>query len=148
MILNLTQHTPSIDQMMEGVGDPTREHREKIHALLTFDNIPTLADMERRAEELANIVESQEYTCDTIAGGVGCGDAMIGGAPYFMPVLERVLLSRGITVHYAFSVRNVVERHGGEKTSVFRHVGFYTVRPTRAPIDYGDEDEWGNRCET
>jgi len=146
MILNLTQHTPSIDQMMEGVGDASREHRERIRALLTFDTVPTLDDMERRAVALADIVESQEYTVDTIAGGVGCGDAMIGGAPYFMPVLERVLLERGITVHYAFSVRDVVER-GGEKTSVFRHAGFYTVRPTRAPLDYGNEDKWGNRIE-
>jgi len=147
MILNLTQHVPSIDQMMEGVADPTREHREKIRELLTFDSVPTLAEMERRAEELANIVSAPEYTVDTIAGGVGCGDAMIGGAPYFMPVLERVLLERGITVHYAFSVRDVVER-GGEKTSVFRHAGFYTVRPTRAPLVFVAEDEWGNSCET
>ena len=28
MILNLTQHVPSIDQMMEGVGDPADEARE------------------------------------------------------------------------------------------------------------------------
>jgi hypothetical protein len=51
--------------------------------------------------------------------------AMIGGAPFFMPVLAQMLLRRfGIKAVYAFSKRVAVDGPDGTKTSVFKHMGF------------------------
>jgi len=113
-MLNLTQHNSTPDQT--GVVEPTSEQKVRIQELLTFEELPTAADMESRAYELARIVS-----------GSGEDTAMIGGAPYFMSTLERVLMEHGITPLYAFSKRESIEKIiDGKtvKTAVFRHLGF------------------------
>lgn len=54
--------------------------------------------------------------------------AMIGGAPWLMPVLAKVLMQRGINLVYAFTKRDVVETANPDgsvtKSSKFVHVGF------------------------
>ncbi len=54
--------------------------------------------------------------------------AMIGGAPWLMPVLAKVLMQRGINPVYAFTKRDVVETANPDgsvtKSSKFVHVGF------------------------
>ena len=58
------------------------------------------------------------------AGAAGKIKAMIGGAPFLMPTLERELRAVGIIPLYAFSKREAVEDpETGAKTSVFRHIG-------------------------
>ena len=79
-IANLTQHKPTTEQIKAGV-EHLSEKENEIKTLLTFENIPTIEEMEDRAERLAKIVKEE-----------GVYDAtMIGGAPYFMSILEKKL---------------------------------------------------------
>ena len=93
-ILNLTQHTATPEQVEAGVIEVFE--KSKVKALLTFDEKPTKDEMEDRAIRLARICREEGVT-----------KAMIGGAPYFMSTLERVLKENGIQPLYAFSKRIV-----------------------------------------
>lgn len=113
-IINLTQHHASPEQLKSGVFEP--DDKETVKSLLTFVGMPTMEEVKKRAEALAEIAvqENAEY-------------AMIGGAPYLMAPLHMALLRKEIQPLYAFSERVSVEKvEGGEtiKTSVFKHVGF------------------------
>ena len=114
-VINLTQHTATVEQSAAGVVEP--ENKAAIQAALTFDAIPTAGEMRQRASLLAAIAKDN-----------GCKKAMIGGAPFFMATLERALVDAGITPVYAFSVRDSREEPDGNggvrKVNVFRHVGF------------------------
>ena len=70
-----------------------------------------------RADKIAALAEQE-----------GAKSAMIGGAPYFMPWLERALLRRGINIKYAFSKRESQDVHledgTARKQQVFRHIRF------------------------
>jgi len=121
MIINLTQHTSSPEQTAAGVVEPN--DKELVSAILTFDEVPTHANMLGRAWALASLARIQ-----------GAEKAMIGGAPFFMAVLETALREDGIEPVYAFSKRESVdipipESEGGgmRKVAVFRHVGFVTT---------------------
>ena len=116
--LNLTQHERTEDQFRAGVVEPIGI-KEKIQELLTFEGLPTAAEIEKRATELAVLAHYQGYQ-----------KAMIGGAPYLMPSLERALQKQGITPVYAFSERVSEEKEvDGKviKTQVFKHLGFVEV---------------------
>jgi hypothetical protein len=118
-IANLTQHNSTIDQQKVGVVDLV-EMQNEIRELLTFDEIPTKNEMEERAFRLAQIVKEQ---------GV-FEKAMIGGAPFFMSTLEKVLKENGIQPVYAFSKRVSIEtEENGKivKRSVFKFEGFVEV---------------------
>lgn len=135
-IINLTQHVATQDQVEAGVvcidyandGDlnvampMTPRDREvdssRIKWLLNFTYIPTRSELKDRAESIALI--ARQYNC---------AKAMIGGAPFFMPYLEKALWAVGIQPVYAFSERVVVEKTDDAtgrvtKTAVFKHVGF------------------------
>lgn len=130
MIVNLTQHTATPEQVVQGVVDLPDEVRQALVAALTFEELPTMADVEDAADVVA------ELACQNGLGGDD-GDspwpeaAMIGGAPFLMAPLEAALRSRGIKPVYAFSRRESVEitKPDGSvvKTNVFRHVGFVSV---------------------
>ena len=115
-IINLTQHKVAPEQIEYGVFDSQFE--DKIRRLITFDEIPTFEGMEGRANQLANIALDED------ADG-----AMIGGAPYFQPILEKVLFENGIKPMYAFSKRvsedKILEDGTITKISVFKHEGFF-----------------------
>ena len=70
-ILNMTQHNASKEQLEAGVFDPETSVKEGIKSLLTFDQIPSLSEMEERADQLAQI-----------ADGLHVKVVMVGGAPY------------------------------------------------------------------
>ena len=55
MILNLTQHKATPEQLSEGVHEPREEVKQRIRELLTFEDLPTVKDIERRADELADL---------------------------------------------------------------------------------------------
>ena len=118
-IINLTQHDATQHQRDVGVIAP-KNYNEHIKALLTFDTIPTVADINRRATKLA------EYALES-----GCKRAMIGGAPYLMSALETALKAQGIAPVYAFSQRESVETVTADgivtKTNMFKHIGFVEV---------------------
>lgn len=113
-VLNLTQHTPTAEQMAVGVVNPADQGAVK--SLLTFTAAPTAAEICQRADALAVIAETEEAPA-----------AMIGGAGYLMPALERALRARGIRPVHSFTERRSVEveKDGTVvKTAVFVHVGW------------------------
>lgn len=117
-IVNLTQHGASPEQKAQGVVEP--EDKALVQSLLTFDTIPSKEEMAERAEALARVATSHDTD-----------SAMIGGAPYFMSVLENTLKAHGVKPVYAFSVResaDVPQADGSvRKVAVFRHLGFVEV---------------------
>lgn len=129
MILNLTQHEATEDQEKVGVYDfPEESIRKILRYNLTFEQIPTQRDMYKSAVAIADLaLEKFVDYCVPVNERF----AMIGGAPFFMSVLENVLLSVGITPLYSFSKREskeVIQADGSvQKVAVFRHIGFVEV---------------------
>ena len=117
-IINLTQHQASVEQTKAGVFNLPEDSILK--DALTFNTLPTKVDIERRAQLITGIALTHEAT-----------HAMIGGAPYLMGALERLLKEAGIQPLYSFTERVSVEKKGenGEiiKTSVFQHKGWVEV---------------------
>lgn len=122
-IINLTQHAFSVEQIQsitdEGleIVQPSTEDLDAIKRLITFDSLADCEKLRGRARVIANICESY-----------GAKHAMIGGAPFFMGVLEDTLKETGVIPRYAFSTRRVVEKTQEDgtvvKTSVFVHEGW------------------------
>lgn len=130
MILNLTQHIATDEQVAQGVVDLPEETRQVLTDLLTFGDLPDAEEIAARAHDVA------ELACHNNLGPDDGDDpqpasAMIGGAPYLMGALERELYARGISPVYAFSRRESVERTDPDgsvrKINVFRHVGFVST---------------------
>lgn len=117
MILNLTQHNATQDQIVQGVQ---AQPLLGVPELITFDDIPSQDEMIQRAAKVAMLASEQ-----------GADQAMIGGAPFFMSCLECELKTLGIKPVYAFSRRESVElkKEDGtvQKTNVFKHLGFVEV---------------------
>lgn len=113
ILLNLTQHVASAEQVNDGVIDLPEREQQEVSRLLTFETPPSQEEMEARA-----------YALTAIAHRRGASAVMIGGAPFFMSSLETALRAEGLRVLYAFSRRESVETPDGKKTSVFRHAGW------------------------
>ena len=117
MILNLTQHNATNDQLIAGVVDVAAADKAALVAALTFNSLPTKEELEAHAKSVAEL-----------ATKYGASAAMVGGAPYFMSTLERVLKDAGIKPVYAFSVRQSTEVQNPDgtvtKSMVFKHQGF------------------------
>lgn len=123
MILNLTQHAASAEQIEAGVTDMVGKDLEYLKALLTFEELPSAAEIDRRAQEITRLAKDALY-------GQSERKAMIGGALWLMSPLSFYLKSAGISPVFAFSKRESVERVvDGKtvKTNVFKHVGFVEV---------------------
>jgi len=119
MIINLTQHKATQDQLNAGVVDMAIDNQKLLQTLLTFDNMPNENLLRSRAYHIASLVKNhyEAYT-----------QAIIGGAPFFMRYLESALRTIDVKPLYAFSKRITVETVGPDgqalKTSVFKHEGF------------------------
>lgn len=126
MILNLTQHIATPEQKEAGVVDLLEDQRQQLAELLTFNRLPTAADLVSRAEAVADIAMAFDMERDQ-----GPIRAMIGGAPYFMGFLECALGAVGITPVYAFTVpcKGFERLPDGDVRSVdvFRHLGWVEV---------------------
>ena len=123
MILNLTQHNATADQINVGINDLTVDFQTALKGLLTFPTQYTRADLEYRALQIHELVRDFCGTSEEVLEGV-----MIGGMPSFMPVIESVLISKGIKVGYACTERKSVDKEvDGKiiKTAVFVHAGMY-----------------------
>lgn len=130
VILNLTQHAATPEQLAAGVVDLSERKLAGLKALLTFDSIPSTAELKDRAEKIERLAVS--FLCEITPEDEMLNDinlaAMIGGAPFFMATLESHLKERAIRPLYAFSRRDSVEvatPEGVVKQAVFRHLGFY-----------------------
>lgn len=114
-IINLTQHFATETQVKDGVFEPS--DKNTIKNLLTFSTIPSKEDMVERAKKLAQI--ALESKAD---------HAMVGGAAYFIPVLESKLIAVGIKPLHSFTERKSVDKIADDgavqKVSVFEHIGW------------------------
>lgn len=123
MILNLTQHTATPEQLAQGVVDLPAELRAELSRLLTVDDLPSRAEIQDRCEAVAGLIFETE--ADNVPAAV-----MIGGAPWIMGQLVKSLHAAGVVQCLAaFSKRESVERidtatGAVTKTAVFRHIGF------------------------
>ena len=119
MIINLTQHTATPEQIVAGVMDLNKTHRKELQELLTFDECPDSYDVHRVAYIIATSVKRWVPDITT---------AMIGGAPFLMSALEESLRYQCITPIYAFSKRvsttKTLPSGSVVKDSVFKHLGF------------------------
>ena len=147
-MINLTQHHSSPEQRAVGVIDLPQGAREQVKATLTFEQVPDERELTIRAARivalLIELFDPEGYALDADADIMGRIPVMIGGAPFFMPALERALLSGGFHPYFAFSRRESVEKDG-VKTSVFKHLGFvrtgvkYAREPDASPIHWTGE---------
>ena len=120
-ILNFTQHAATAEQVAAGVIDLMQHDLASLKALLNFVGLPTADEIYERAYAIAALAEN--LFAETV---------MVGGAPFLMPVLQKALQMRGITVLYAFSERVSVEKIVNGvvvKTNEFKHIGFVEVWP-------------------
>ena len=119
-ILNLTQHSPTPEQVEAGVVEMAPEQKEVLKDLLNFQVIPSNKNVEDRAGIIA-----------VLARGAGATHAMIGGAPYLMSALEAALKNNGIKPMYSFTQRVSIEKTQDDgcviKTAIFKHIGFVEV---------------------
>lgn len=127
MIVNLTQHPATPDQIAAGVVDLPAAERASLTGLLTFDSLPVAGEIEARAADIAELAVSNGFGGDDADDPVPAR-AMIGGAPYLMAPLETALRVIGIEPVYAFSTRASVEQTMPDgsvrKVNDFRHAGF------------------------
>ena len=118
-ILNFTQHAATAVQLDAGVIDLMQHDLASLKALLNFVGLPTADEIYERAYAIAALAEN--LFAETV---------MVGGAPFLMPVLQKALQMRGITVLYAFSERVSIEKIVNGvvvKTNEFKHIGFIEV---------------------
>ena len=117
-IINLTQHAASAEQINQGVVQLSFDLHMRLSELLTFETLPSQEEINSRVEGIKNIL---------IETGIKVKfDAMIGGAPYLMGPLAKMLIDDFKAVPlYAFTQRVSVEDPvTGVKTGVFKHMGF------------------------
>jgi hypothetical protein len=151
-IINLTQHKATPEQ---GVEDLTL----KGECLATsfglrpdqFGYYPTLSDCltftwgdlnPANGATAQGVMRNRACLLASIACRMEATHAMIGGAGFFIPQLERALKERGVTPIHAFSERVSVETTDEDgtviKTNVFKHVGFI-----ESGVNYsGDAPSW------
>lgn len=135
-IINLTQHQFTIDQLqdIESRGLEVVEVDQSFKSLLNFEALPDTQTIWEKATTLSQIAKE-----------AGASFAMIGGAPYFMSLLEKRLFDNGVKPLYVFSVRSSVERpkEDGtvEKLSVFKHLGFIEPKDTHKEAHQQGFDE-------
>jgi hypothetical protein len=127
-ILNLTQHLATRDQVAAGVVDLSGRDLERLLSAITFDDLPSEREIRQRAKKVLDLVHRHPVK---VGNYLMLPAVMIGGAPYFMPVLQRVLKEEGCEVLYAFARRESVDTVSPDgsihKTSVFRHAGFVSA---------------------
>lgn len=114
MRINLTQHKSSPAQ---GCAPRSEELRDEIKQLLTFEELPEVMEIIRRAHALADIADRE-----------GADEAMVGGAAYLVIFLDAALRMQGIEPVFAFSKRESREITGKNGVTIkiqkFKHLGF------------------------
>ncbi len=134
MILNLTQHPATPEQIAAGVVDLPPNERAMLQRLLTFEQPPSVEELMDRAQQICALAIHNNL------GGDDGDDphpefAMIGGAGYFVSILEDALLWEDIESLHSFTRREVQETRAADgsvvKQSVFRHVGWVSTTNAR-----------------
>jgi len=86
-VINVTQHKATEDQRLAGVVDLPENDHKKLCELLNFDEIPSYPEMTNRAYKIVRVLDNAFWDTDNKMAT----SAMIGGDPFFMPVLENIL---------------------------------------------------------
>ncbi len=124
MIINITQHSATPEQLTAGVVDVPAELKGDLSALLTFSTLPTKEEIYEAAMKVAAMAVSCTQGTDAPA-------SMIGGAPFLMASLEVALRHYGIKPLYSFSERVSEEQEQTDgsirKVNIFKHKGFVEV---------------------
>lgn len=118
-ILNLTQHPATKEQKKEGVVDLEGKDLEMLKELITFDEMPDKKNLELASYGLINIAKKH-----------GFNNVLIGGACYFMPILDKIMKDHNINAFYAYSKRNAIDKYVDGKIVTeytFEHEGFLKV---------------------
>lgn len=127
VILNLTQHVATHEQVAQGVVDLNKEDKALLVNLLTVEEAPSQAEIEERCNGIALLADAIMATISPPDQATPT-QCMIGGAPWMMSELERALRGQSINPVYSFSRRESVEMTlpdgTVEKTMVFRHAGW------------------------
>ena len=152
VILNLTQHQASEEQVKAGVVDLPSPYREKLVKLLTFNEIPSCNEIEKRAGAIYDLVidfclDENSPVRDEVREMIISNDGefgnkyeinekafkklnlafMIGGALWLMKPLIEELEGIGQPL-FAFTKRVVEEipQPDGniKKVAIFKHEGF------------------------
>ena len=130
MILNLTQHPASAEQMAAGVMDLEGEMLVALKALLTFHRLPSGMEIQQMAQAIARL--AADFLRHDDHEGFMRSRAMIGGAPFLMEPLESALAAEGIHALFAFSQRvsaeEILPDGRVRKVGDFRHEGFVPGR--------------------
>jgi len=117
MILNLTQHPATVEQLKAGVIDLGEKEKMTLQCLLTFDELPTQQEIAKRAKAISALAMREHVS-----------NVMVGGAPYLMAPLETTLRAIGISPMYSFSQRVSEEQTQPDGTVVkvnsFKHLGW------------------------
>lgn len=107
----MAARSPEAAKVLQEIGGTSG-----IRRLITFTDLPSMQEMQDRAERLADFAEK-----------IGARHAMIGGALYFQPVLEKALEKHKVEPVYAFSKREqtIIQNQDGTETitNTFRHLG-------------------------
>ena len=92
------------------VVDLPQELREKLKTLLTFDEIPTPAQLQSRAKESVDLLEGLDQMPTR---------TLIDGAPFFIDHLEEELRNASVIPTYAFSKQGTTNRGSCKTISAF-----------------------------
>ena len=110
------------EQKKDGIIELPAARREQVRSLLTFETLPTSAEVAGRAQQLAEL-----------AAGEGAEGAMLGGVPFLMAPLQKALQQRSIRTFFAFSRRRCTEVHTAdgnvEKRCLFCYEGLVEPQP-------------------
>ncbi len=115
IIGNVSQHVASPEQVLNGVVEP--QNKEKFNELLTFENLPSTNELDKRAQKIMTLV------CEE-----GWSMIMVGCAPFFASALERAAELKKISMMYSFSNRvseeKILADGSVKKINFFSHKGF------------------------
>ncbi len=121
MILTMTQHAATPDQVSSGVVDWDSKTVVSMRKLLTFTSLPDMDKVMSAAVALVSLLRAN-YDYQKVDA------VMIGGAPYLMPALVSQLQQAGYHPTFAYSDRvsiDTVKDDGStHKAVVFKHMGF------------------------
>lgn len=92
MIINLTQHPATSEQLAVGVIELPEDEQAAVNSLLEFTGLPTADDLDDRAESLAMLAGMSGLLEDGAPFGALI---MIDGPAFFMSTLERTLIQHG-----------------------------------------------------
>lgn len=121
MIINMTIHSLTPYQILDGAFEPSEEVKNKIKEILLIAEIPTRIELEKRARDFAQL-------CSVI-NTTGTKFLIGSGTPSIQPYITKELEKIGVDYVYSHSARECQEVHNPDgtvsKSYVFSHKGWY-----------------------